>query len=380
MMIFGLNTHKKSAYWGLVLPIIGLLLTLGGCKEEQEAAATPEIPRNVRVVELSPSRLTEYFEISGPVAPVRGAVLSSQESGPVVELAAAKGQEVPKGGIIVELDRTILQSNMQSAAANLEAQSYNVDKVRKLNNAGKVSRMELLTAESLYEQAKSMAAISRERFQRAAIRAPFAGVIVERYVELGQLLMPGQPVVRIIDPSRLKLEAYLTDQEVAWVKVGTTALVNMGQNRGTALGTVTWVGLEADRMTGKFKMELEIPNPDGHLRSGVIGRAKIAKNVLDGVLSIPRDAVMYSRAGTTVFVIEGDRAYQRLIKLGADQGSLVTVDSGLVRGEKLVVRGHRSLRDSSLVTITEQSTRNDGMMAEDSAELLLESATTEGEG
>ncbi len=380
MKIFGLNTHNKNAYWVLGLPVISLFLLLGGCKEEQESAPVPEVPRNVRVLELSPSQLTEYFEISGPMAPVRGAVLSSQESGPVVDLAAAKGQEVAKGEIIVEQDRTILQADMQSASANLDAQSYNVDKVRKLNKAGKVSRMELLNAESLYEQAKSIAAISQERFQRAAIRAPFDGVIVERYVELGQLLMPGQPVVRIIDPSRLKLEAYLTDQEVAWVKVGTTALVNMGQNRGTALGTVTWVGLEADRMTGKFKMELEIPNPDGHLRSGVIGRAKIAKNVLDGVLSIPRDAVMYSRAGTSVFVIEGDRAYQRLIKLGADQGALVTVDSGLIRGEKLVVRGHRSLRDSSLVTITEQSTRNDGMMPEDSAELLQESATTEGEG
>lgn len=377
MMIFEM---KMCGWKGLGLPILISLLVVGGCREEQEPEAVPEVPRNVRVVEVVPSQLTEYFEISGPVAPVRGADISSQEAGPVVRLAVTKGQAVLKGEVLVEQDRGILSATMESAAANFEAQSYNVDKVRKLNEAGKVSRMELLSAESLFEQAKSQASISRERFERAAIRAPFNGVIVERYVELGQLLLPGQPVVRIIDPSLLKLEAYLTDKEVAWVKTGITADVELGENLAAASGLVSWVGMEADRMTGKFKMELEIPNSDGLLRSGVIGRAKIAKNVLNGVLSIPRDAVMHTRNGTSVYVVEGDRALLRSISLGADQGAMVIVDGGLNSGEKLVVRGHRSLRDSSLVQITESATRSDGMMPDDSAELLLESAKTGGEG
>jgi len=360
-----IRQFKIKLLLSMGLPVLAMSILLSGCKDKEEQAAVPEIPRNVRVVELKAGQLVEYFEISGPVAPVRGAVLSSQESGPVVKLAAAKGQEVLRGGIIVEQDRGILAADLESAAANLKAQSYNVDKVRKLNKAGKVSRMELLNAESFFEQAKSREAISKERYKRAAIRAPFDGVIVERYVELGQLLMPGQPVVRIIDPSVLKLEAYLTDQEVAWVTVGTAALVKMGDKGQFAPGTVSWVGLEADRMTGKFKMELEIPNADGHLRSGVIGRARISKNVLNGVLSIPRDAVMHSRGGTMVFVIDGDRAYQRPIVLGADQGSLVTVDRGLKAGDQLVVRGHRTLRDSSLVTITEISDRADGLLPTD---------------
>jgi len=375
-----IRSFNKSVVWSLGLPLLSALVLLGGCREQEEAAPVPEVPRNVRVIELKPGQLVEYFEISGPVAPVRGAVLSSQESGPVVKLSAAKGQEVPEGGIIVEQDRGILAADMESAAANLQAQSYNVDKVRKLNQAGKVSRMELLTAESLFEQARSRDAITRERYKRAAIRAPFDGVIVERFVELGQLLMPGQPVVRIIDPSILKLEAYLTDQEVSWVRVGTMATVEMGENRGTATGMVTWVGLEADRMTGKFKMELEIPNPDGHLRSGVIGRAKISKNILNGVLSIPRDAVMHTRHGTSVFVVNGDHAFLQTIILGADQGAMVTVDKGLEAGDQLVVRGHRSLRDGSLIKITEVSSRPDGMMPEDPDVLLSDSRTLEGEG
>ncbi len=367
------NTVKmKSLLWSV--SVLSMLLIASGCKETEETGPAPEIPRNVRIVEMKPGQITEYFEISGPVAPVHGANLSAQESGPVVKLEAVKGQRVNKGDIILEQDRRILKAEMQSAASNLETQSYNVDKVRQLNQAGKVSRMELLNAEAEYERANAMASVSRDRYKRAAIKAPFAGIIVERYVELGQMVLPGQPVVRIIDPTRLKLEAYLTDQQVPWVVVGSDALVELAEQKEPALGAVTWVALEADRMTGKFKMELEIPNPQGHLRSGVIARAKIEKNVLDGVLSIPRDAVLHSRSGTSVFVIQddgqGERAQRRFVALGTDQGALVTVDKGLSAGDRLVVRGHRSLRDSSLVQITEISTRIDGMLDSDPSVLL----------
>ena len=354
--------------------ILGLLIAGSGCTEEEVVEAAPEIPRNVRIVEMKPGKMTEYFEISGPVAPVRGADLSAQESGSVLKLSAAKGHSVKKGEIIIEQDRRILKAEMQAALSSLETQSYNVDKVRKLNEAGKISRIELLNAESLYESARAMADVSVERHERAAIKAPFDGIIVERYVEVGQLVQPGYPVVRIIDPSVLKLEAYLTDQEVPWVVVGSEAWVDLAESSEPVKGKVTWVALEADRMTGKFKMELEIPNAAGHLRSGVIARARIQKNIIEGVLSIPRDAVLHSRAGTSVFVVIGndqsEHAYRRFVILGTDQGSLVTVDKGLKSGDRLVVRGHRALRDSSLVKVTEISDRTDGMISSDPKVLL----------
>jgi membrane fusion protein, multidrug efflux system len=351
------------------LVILGLLLSFVGCRGEEEAKSNPEVPRNVRIMEILPGQLTEYFEISGPVAPVQGADLSAEEFGAVIALRASKGQMLKRGEIIVEQDRGILKAELNSATAKLEAESYNVDKVRKLNEAGKVSRMELLNTESQYEQSKSLVEVTGQRYERAAIRAPFDGIIVERYVELGQLLVPGQPVVRIIDPSLLKLEAYLTSAEVPWAQVGSQAEVKLGNNQGEVPGVVSWVGLEADRMTGKFKMELEIDNPDGKLRSGVIGRARIPKNVLQDIVAIPRDAVLHSRAGTSVFVVDGDRASRRSVQLGVDQGALVTVKSGLVQGDRLVVRGHRALRDSSLVSVTEVSTRRDGMIPGDPAVL-----------
>ncbi len=357
------EAHGRELAAGLLCTAM-LVLVLPGCRK-QEPEPIVEKSRNVRVLELLPDTLTEYFEITGPLAPVQGTDISAQETGPVVAILAEKGQNVAAGQELLELDRKILKAEMEAAAAALATQAYNLDKVQKLFDAGKVSRIELLNAEAQHESARARADISAERYRRAMIRAPFAGVVADRYVELGQMALPGQPVVRCIDPYTLKLEGYLTGNQVGWVSVGTPARVLLGDEGLAGEGTITWVGPEADRKTGKFKVEVEIPNEDLRFHSGVIGRARIAKSVTRDVVTIPRDAIMAGRHGPEVFVVEGERAHRMPVTLGPDQGAMVIVTEGLTAGQLLVVRGHRELVEGSLVKITERASAPDGSMDTD---------------
>jgi RND family efflux transporter MFP subunit len=354
-----------------LLPILSLIfllvgiLTVAGCQPATETPDIQESPTNVRTLELSPDTLAEFFEITGPVTPVRGADISAQESGPVVAILAPKGQSVDAGAPILEQDRKILRAERASATARLETLAFNLDKVQKLFDAGKVSEIELLNARSDCESAQAMADISRERYERALISAPFKGIVADRFVELGQMVMPGQAVARCIDPYTLKLEGYLTAEQVGWAEVGTPAAVRLGVTEIMAQGTVTWVGLEADIRTGKFKVDVEIPNPDLAFRSGVIGRARLEKNIVNDVVTIPRDAVIKGRHGPEVFVVEGDRAHRLPVTLGPDQGRMVVVTSGLTAGQNLVVRGHRDLVEGGLVQVVERATAFDGSLAAD---------------
>jgi membrane fusion protein (multidrug efflux system) len=357
-----------------VVVLAASLVVIAGCDNSSDSESVNEVPRNVRVLTLDRETVSEFFEISGPVAPVRGTDLSAQESGPVVALPVAKGQGVAKGKIVIELDRTILKAETAAAKSALSLEAYNLDKTRQLHAAGKVSRIELLTAESSHAQAKSRAEVLQERYDRAGIRAPFAGVLVDRYVELGELVVPGQRVARLLDPYTLKLEAYLTDAQVQWVTVGEKATIKLGPTWATASGAVSWIGFEADRMTGKFKVEIEIPNPNLKYHSGVIGRARLDKNQVTDVVAIPRGAVLPGRAGPSAFVVEGDRAVLRRLELGAYQGLMVVVREGLKPGEKLVVRGHRDLRDGNLVQVTETATAADGSIAGDPTDITGQEA------
>lgn len=356
--------RKTNVRTFIVLFALSATLLAAGCAKAP-AAAPREVARNVRVLELAATSLAEYHEIAGPVGPVRGADLAAEESGPVTALPVAKGARVRAGQVLVEQERTILKAELDAAGAQLRTQDFNLDRVRRLHQAGKVSDFDLLGAEGAQAQAAAAADISRRRWERAAVKAPFAGVVAERYVELGAMVAAGQPVARVIDPYRLKLSAYVTDTDIAWVRVGDPAEVVLGESGERGQGEVTWVGAEADVRTGKFPVEIEIPNPGLALHSGVIGRARLPRHTIADVVIVPRDAVVAGDAGPQVYVVEGDRAVRRRVVLGEDQGLLVIVREGLAAGERLVVRGQRELAPGSLVNVTETATAADGSVPGD---------------
>jgi len=344
----------------VLLALAPLVLQASGCAAPEAEAPAREIPRNVRVMELAPMAITEYFEAAGPVQPVRGTDVSAEESGTVADIVHDKGDRVAADDVLVALDRRLLAADLASAEAALKLRAYDHEQTRQLYEAGKISRLEFLQSESQYEQARAQRDQARVRHDRAAIKAPFAGLVTQRYVEPGQLVAPGLPVARVIDPYTLKIEAALTETEVAWIAPGQSAAVKLEGADGPVAGTVGWVGFEADPRTGKFDVEIHVPNPDLAVRPGTIGRVRLTKRETTDAIVIPRDAVLPGKAGDHVYVVAGDRAALRTVSLGPDQGLMVTVREGLESGELLVVRGQRELQDGSLVEITETVAAGDG--------------------
>ncbi len=347
-----------TAAW---LLIGGLVWGLAGCGAGPgDGEQLAKVPRNVRVLTLQETPLVEYFEIAGPVQPVRGTDVSAEENGTVARIPHDKGEKVAAGAILVELDRRLLQAEMESARSALELQKYDYDQTRQLFEAGKVSRHELLTLQTGFEQAQAASRIADLRYERAAVKAPFAGLVADRFVEPGQLVTAGTPVGRVIDPFTLKLVGTLTDLEIGWVRLGTTAEVFLGGRTAPVTGTVAWVGFEAHPGNGKFKAEIHIDNADLEFRGGVIGRARILKQDHGLVIAVPYDAVLPADGGQIVFVVEGQTARRRPVTLGPDQGLMVIVESGLAAGDRLVVRGQRDLVDGAVVLVTEETAAADG--------------------
>ncbi len=360
----------------LLLSALGLALVLAGCDGGSAETEAREVARNVRVMPLQTSAVTEFFEIAGPVLPVRGTDISAEESGTVETIDHDKGARIEADAALVTLDRRLLAADLAASDASLKMQQYNHDKTRQLYDAGKISRLEMLQAEAEVAEAQSRRDMARTRHDRARIKAPFAGIVADRYVEPGQLVAPGMPVARVIDPYVLKLEGALTEAEVAWVREGMTAGVRLEGSGETVPGTVAWVGFEANPRNGKFPVEVHIANDDLRHRSGVIGRARVAKRTTDSLVVIPRDAVLPGDRISHVYVVENDRAVKRRVELGPSQGLMVAVRSGLEPDELLVVRGQRELRDGGLVEITERVAYGDGTGGSDPDEIRASSAST----
>ncbi len=356
-----MNVSARILWLGLVLA-----LTLSGCsRRDSTPVAEVEKAHNVRVLVLGPrSTVKQEIEISGPVSPVRGTDLAVEEAGVVLHIIRDKGDEVAKGDLILEQERTLLAAELEAAEADLKTREFDLKQMRRLFEAGKISRLELLQNENGHAQAAARVKTARRRFERAALTAPFAGVVVGRFVEPGQYLLPAQKAVRVIDPDTLKLNGFLTERQVGQVAPGQTCRVLMGDSGRVAQGTVGFISCEADLQTGKFPVEVVIPNLERELRSGVIGRARLTGSSVEAV-AIPRDVVLSGLTGATVFVVHQGRAVRRSVTLGPGRGLMVAVREGLAPGDTLIVRGQRALRDGNRVAITEWSTAPDGSLPAD---------------
>lgn len=360
----------------LLVATVATVAIVAGCQDPPRDDSAREVPRNVRTMTLQTSPVVRYLELAGPVVPLRGADLSSEESGTLDRVVHDKGEPVAAGAPVMTLDRSLLAAELQAAAAQLELQSYNHERIVQLHEAGKVSELERLQSAAELASARSQRDVARTRHGRAAIKAPFAGIVADRHVEPGELVMPGMTVARVIDPYVLKLVGAATEQEVGELRAGMSAEVSLHGVAAPVAATVGWVGFEAAGGTGKFPVEIHVPNADLALRSGAIGRARVALATTSDLVVIPRDAVMVAEGVEQVYVVEGDRARRRLVELGPAQGLMVAIRDGLEPGDQLVVRGHRDLRDGGLVSVTEQVPYGDGTQDGDPDEIRAASAGT----
>jgi RND family efflux transporter MFP subunit len=371
-----MNTKIQNV---LLLSAVVGVASLGGCSsgEADGTEAPPERAHNVRVLELARTDLEESIVISGPLRPVRGTDIATQESGVIRSLAADRGSVVRQGQVVVMLDRRLLESEMKSAEATRILHEYNEERTRRLFEANSVSRQEMLRVHTELQRAGESERVARLRYERAAIKAPFDGMVSDRYIEVGELVSPGMRVARIVDPFTLKLVGSVTEAEVASIEKGAPAQVSLDGAGVLIDGTVSYVGIEASPANGKFTVEVMVENPDLLLRAGVVARARVRKAVHAEVIAIPRDAIVRTPDGLRVYVVEEDRAIPRPIELGADQGLMVEVRRGLVPGDRLVVRGQRQLAPEGLVAVQEVATARDGSIATDPPEVREEGSIPE---
>ncbi len=365
------RVQSISGRAGMVLTavsLIGAMLAWGcgaGRSDVADTEGPSEVPRNVRVLSLGPYTLNEYLEVSGPVQSVEGADISTEEGGTIAAVPRDKGALVRKGDVLVLLDRRLIEAEMKSAEAALAYSEYNEEQTRKLYEAKQVSREEMLLAETKLDQAKAAADIARIRYERAAIKAPYDGVVADRYVEIGQLVSPGTRVARIVNPYTLKLAGAVSEREVRYVSESAPVRVALDGAEATLPGHVHWVGFEANPTTGKFPVEVYVENRKLNVRPGVVGRARVLKGVHADVVAIPRDAVVQGAEGPIVYVVRDGTAHAQPVELGVDQGLMVLATGGLSFGDRIVVRGQRELTDGAPVKIQEEATAADGSVGSD---------------
>jgi membrane fusion protein (multidrug efflux system) len=298
----------------------------------------------------------------GSLRAVRGADLSLQIAGIVDEIHFESGSEVPAGAVLLKLrpyDDTAKLEQLQAAAV-LAEQTYKRDQEQFAAQA--ISQAVLDTDVSTLKSAKAQVLAQQALIDEKTMRAPFAGTLGIRQVDVGQYLTAGTAVVTLQALDPILIDFYVPQQALSELKAGQAVGATVDTYPGTPFtGTIESINSKVDLASRNVQVRASFKNADHRLVPGMFATVEIDNGAATTQITLPQAAITYNPYGDTVFVVQHSgtddkgkpklAVQQRFVQLGATRGDQVAVTSGVAAGDEIVVAGQMKLRNGSFIVV-----------------------------
>lgn len=327
-------------------------------KEGQGAAAASKaVAVEIQAVE---ARVFEQrLEFPGIAEAIEERTIAAEVGGRVLDAPFEETEEIKKGALVLRVDTQMTSAQINVLQSQERSASREFGRIKQLAAEGLATPQQLDQAQSGLEQARLGIKQAQLGVSKGAVRTPFGGVVVRKFVEKGEFVGPGAPVAQIMDYDTIVLRVTVPESALPYVKLGTTVDVLFPATGQTARGEIKRLGVAVVQPTQTFPVEVHIPNPDRKLVPGMRAMVKIVKARTEGAIVVSRDAILEGVLRREAMVVRDMKdgmgvAQLRVVEFGAAQGNEVVITSGLSAGDKLVVRGHRSLVDGSPVRVVRE--------------------------
>jgi membrane fusion protein (multidrug efflux system) len=325
-----------------------------------QASSFQPPPEAVTTVVAKRQAWPDTLEAIGSTAAVQGVTVAADLPGLVDRIAIDSGRTVRAGEVLVELDTRQEKAQMAAALAQRDLTRLNLERARGLAGEGVVSQADYDRAEAEHKQAEARVGEIRAAIERKTIRAPFAGMLGIRQVNLGQYLAGGDPVVPLQSLDPIFVNFTVPQQEVPRLRVGGEVLASAEGTKEPFTGRITAVNSVVDEATRNVQVQATFSNAHGRLRPGMFVQAKVLMGGQREVVTLPASAINYAPYGDSVFIVEqlkgpkGESyhgARQQVVKLGGGLGDQVAVLSGVDAGAEVVSSGVFKLRNGAAVRV-----------------------------
>ncbi|MES1938682.1 RND family efflux transporter MFP subunit [Salinisphaera sp. T5B8] len=261
--------------WIVLVIVVALAAWLAsgmvGGHDKPAAEAAPKAeqaePVSVAVRTSQAQTVWREVELNGRTAPDRAVTLRAQTAGRIQSVQARRGARVEANEVIARIAIDDRSASRNEARAVVEQRRLQYEAVRKMSEKGYQTRTDLAQAKSDLEAAQAQLAEIQQDIDNTVIRAPFAGVLETRPVEVGDYVGVGDEIARVIQQNPFVVAGDLAEKDVAFVEPGQTGRARLIDGR-TVDGTVRYVATEADEATRTYPVELEVDNPGGRLVAG----------------------------------------------------------------------------------------------------------------
>ncbi len=344
----------------MALALSALLGTKGlqfaAMAEASEGAGPP--PSTVATFTVESQDWVQRLEAVGSIQPVKGVVLEAESPGIVKAIHFENGQKVAAGDLLVQFDVSVESAQLRAAEATVRLAELELTRTRSLREGGNVPQSSLDAAVADRERAQAEVENLQAVIDRKTIRAPFAGRVGIRQINLGQFVPAGSPLVPLQSYDQVYVNFSLPQQALSQIEEGFALELETDAFPGRRFaGVVTALSPEIDPTTRTIEVQGTLDNPDGALRAGLFVRIDVILPERRTVLVVPTTAVLFAPYGNSIFKVvedaEGDGllAKQHFVRLGQTRGDFVEVHEGVAAGEQIVSAGAFKLRNNAAVQV-----------------------------
>lgn len=340
---------------------VAVFLLLLGWKQWRQggAAAQPYPPTAVAAMRVTPTDIPNSLHAVGSLRAVREVVLAPEVAGRVVSIGFDAGETVAAEQQLLQLYDAPEQADRAAALARVKLADAQLKRAARLVDSGAESR-EILDQRTA-ERDQALAAVKQldARIAQKQIRAPFAGQLGIRQVDLGQYLNPGETIATLTDTSQLYVDFTVPQQELRWVQQGGKVQVVSDawpDNSYTAMVTTVEPRISAD--TRNIQIRAQLDNPGEHLRPGMFVNTSLSLPEQKGQLVVPSTAIQTTAFGSNVLLVRGaepEKAGQAeyvQVQISRRLKDQVVISSGLKAGDIVVTEGQLKVPPGAPVTVT----------------------------
>ncbi len=350
---------KPTAAFLIPILLLSLVACSRGSEDERtwaEGAANPEdrpeeaVP--VEIVALGRGTIESALRFSATLEAERDVRVFAEAQRRVVELRVEEGDSVTARALLVRLQDDEQQSALAKAEVELRQAKREYDRQKSLYDRELVSEQVYNDAALIYDQAEIAMADARRNLTYTEVRAPFAGIVTERLVNVGDYVTLNQPLFRIVDFDSIVARIYVPEKELPFLATGLDARLTAEAIGGASfVGTVDRISPVVDPGTGTVKVTVATPRQEG-LRPGMYVEVELVTAVHEDALLVPKRAIVYDNDQLFVFRLGDERRVERIkVEPVLEDIEHIEPAGGLDEGDQIVVAGQASLKDGALVRL-----------------------------
>lgn len=353
-----------------IFVILGVLVLVGGIvafkafqiadligfAKQMEEAGMPPTPVATARAETDTWRNVSRFV--GTLRPVQGVTLTAEVGGVIESIDVENGAEVEKGQLLLTMDTDREQADLASAKARLRLARVNLDRTQGLLTKRIVAQSEMDAAQSEYDEATAQVANLQAIIDKKIIRAPFAGRVGIREINLGQTVSAGDALIPLHQSDPIFVQFAVPQTRLKDIQIGEALEVTTDGIAEPIAGRIEAINPVVQESTRTALVQGVLRNPDELLRAGQFARVDVILPDAGQVLRVPASAVMVEPFGASVYVVEEQNdpptVRQQFVQLGRFQGDFVEIRKGLNQGDRVVSAGAFKLKPGMTVAINDE--------------------------